>query len=172
MKRILYLLTVMIVCIAMINFTFIFPQPPKEFVQNLTVHNTENLFFKKHMTRYPVTGMVVNTTLGEKNQTLIPIGVAAEATELNFGRVAITTKVRKILFLKNNENLPAKFHLRMYGNISEFTEFERDFILNPKETKEIKIIFNAFKLGNYTGEFDVIAFVPKFPLFTYLLFMM
>ena len=163
------LLIAFILIVFFLLFTVSFQKEPKVFVKNKTEKYTENLFFKKQIIKYPVIGSVVNTTLGEENKTIIPIGIAADSSEINFGRTAVTTVVKKILNLKNRESIPVKFHLRAYGNISRFMNFEKDFVLNAGETKKIEVKFNAAQTGNYTGEFDITVLVPKHPILTVLL---
>ena len=113
--------TVVGICLVLILgsfffYLFLFPLPkyPRTFVKNVTFEHEKSLFFILNSIRYPVYGNV--TKFKVENQT-VSIGVATETTLLNFGRVPLNFTVRKVINLKNYENVPVKVKLRSFGNI-------------------------------------------------------
>lgn len=153
-------LLLVLICVSFFLYTQIFYSvKPKKFVKNYTSEDRKTLFFVYKITRYPTFGNV--TELKIENKT-ISIGVATEPTQLNFGLIPANFTVRKIITIKNYENVPVKVKMKVFGDIKDFISFSRnDFILLPNEETKIYITFNATKLGNYTGEIDVIVKKPR-----------
>ena len=150
--------------VAVVVFTYLLflplPKSPKKFVENVTSETEKSFFFLQTTIRYPAKGNV--TELKIENQTL-SVGVSVETFQLHFGRVPQNLTVRKIITLRNNENVPVKVRLRAFGNISQLIRFSKDeLLLQPKKEARIYVIFNATKIGWFVGEVDVYLKKPKY----------
>ncbi len=140
---------------------------PENFVKNKSLEHDEGIFFVKDIVRYPAKGNV--TPLMRENRS-IRLGIAAETYELNFGSIPQNLTVRKLINLRNNEDVPVKVCVLCYGGIKPLITVDKNnLILKKDEAKEIEIRFNATNIGSYTGEVDVVIKKPKYDPLAYLL---
>ncbi len=135
---------------------------PEEYVQRITRENTEDFFFKKVIDRIPARGVIIYRDID--NET-IKVGVSTDPHELNFGVVSQnTTGITKILNI-HNKDVNVKTCVVPYGDIKQFVEIKnKEFVMKTDEKREITIRFSGDKIGNYTGEIDVITKKPKYGL--------
>ena len=104
-----------------------------------------------------------NVTELRVNDSKLLLGISNDQTEFNFGVVPENITVKKILNLKNNENFDSLIKIYINGDISDYIYVgEENFVLKSKEGKQIEIIFNATKIGYYTGEIEVYITTPKY----------
>jgi hypothetical protein len=71
----------------------------------------------------------------------------------------------RFINLANFKEKDAKISFKVYGNISPFVKFNKnDFILHPNENLTVEVSFHAegVKIGNYSGEIDVVVQRPKY----------
>lgn len=167
-KKILLVLLVLLVIL--LGFLISeFSSTPKEFVTELTTSRSEDLFFTYEITKYPSYVEIVQY----RPESDILIGVSVDPWDLNFGILSNVTRGRKYLILSNLEGENAKISLKSYGNISSMITFEKnDFIIHKNENMTITVFIKPLdttKPGNYTGEVDVIAKIPKYDFMYYLL---
>ncbi|HIE34562.1 MAG TPA: hypothetical protein EYP86_05425 [Candidatus Altiarchaeales archaeon] len=156
------LIAVTLVSIIIISFILIFfsmlteefPEPDNIVDKQGTLRYDTTLF-KVYIVRYPVQGTIVPFTV--ENKTL-KIGISADRDKLNFGVLPQTLSVRKFLNLKNREDSKARICVRTYGTIRDFVNITEDtFILEKEEYREVQLTFSGDRVGNYTGEIDVIT---------------
>jgi hypothetical protein len=117
----------------------------------------ENLFYRFSVWKYPVKMYVV-----PEGNTSIYLGVSVEKTELNFGIVPLNSRVVKFINVSNSNEREIWVRVVCKGNVTRFLKFEREFKLKPGDVKTLQIEANAIKLGNFTGEINVISIIPKF----------
>ena len=143
-------------------YAFLFPEyRPQTFVKNQTLDTDENSLFTYEINRYPTSVQISNVT--EKN---ITIGFALDPGSINFGIVPTGgNSGKRFITLQNIADNPSKIMLYAYGNISEMVVFnDNNFLLSKESPKSIEIILqteNGTKLGNYSGEIDIIVKKPK-----------
>lgn len=134
---------------------------PNEFVTNKTFEKKQSLFFNVEINRYPTKVRVMNYT-----KEKITVGVNVDPWNLNFGIVPIGKNyASRFVNLYNNNNKAVKVIFKVYGNISNFVTFSKNyFYLKPNESETIQINFNAENatIGIYNGEIDVIIMKPRF----------
>lgn len=121
-------------------------------VENITTEFSENLMFREERWYYPMSGMVVEM----ENET-IPIGVAGQKHELNFGRIPEQSSSTKIIEFGTGS--PARVEFYSGGNISSLIELPEKFYL--RKESEIKITFNGSRTGNFTGTLLIRNVIPK-----------
>lgn len=94
------------------------------------------------------------------------IGVVVDPWNLNFGIIPVGKNFgTRFIDLENPTDKDVKINFKVYGNISPFVNFTKnDFILHKKEkiTIEVKFYAEQAKIGNYSGEIDVIIQKPKY----------
>lgn len=106
-----------------------------------------------------------NVTELRINNSKMLIGVSNNPDELNFGVLPVNLSIIKLLYLKNNEETKAVVKLAINGNISGFVEVtEECFILESKENKQVKLLFNGAKKGNYIGKINIDIITPKYAI--------
>ncbi len=133
---------------------------PKNYVKNLTYQSYSGFLFKKEVTRYPIK---VSIKPLEGNKSRINFGIAGEKYELNFGYMPLNTSSMKFIEIKNENNLPSKIWIRVYGNVTDLVEVNNsNFTLGSGEERKINVLLNATKLGNYSGELDIESKTPKY----------
>ena len=134
---------------------------PSEFVTNKTFERKQSLFFNVEINRYPTKVQVMNYT-----KEKITVGVNIDPWNLNFGIVPIGKNyASRFVNLYNNNNKTVKVIFKVYGNISNFVTFSKNyFYLKPNESETVQINFNAENatIGIYDGEIDVIVMKPRF----------
>ncbi|MCK4634597.1 MAG: hypothetical protein KAT37_01865 [Candidatus Aenigmarchaeota archaeon] len=158
MKKInlvLLLISVLVVLVLTFLFSMLLPSSPVDIktVENLTFESSENFMLKEERWFYPLKGMVVEM----KNDT-IPIGIAGQTYELDFGRIPHNSSVRKIINMKSDNF--AKVELYTSGNISSHILLPENFYMKGQEEK-ITITFNGTDLGNFTGTLLIKNVIPK-----------
>ena len=158
---ILFLIILIFSSIILYLYYFEKNRTPERIVDKLKFEREEGNLFIKEVVRYPAMGNV--TSFVSENNT-IKLGVTTQTDELNFGVVPENLTVRKFINLKNNKKGSVKICIISYGNIKDFIKVKdgNDIILKGNETKEVEILFNATKIGNYKGEIDVIIRKPKY----------
>ncbi len=98
------------------------------------------------------------------------IGFAAQTSELNFGRLPLGGRSTKFIDVSNQFNSPAKVKLEMRGNITSFVDLSNEeMILGPFESGQISICFNSREFGNYSGDINIISYLPKYNIGNWLL---
>jgi len=168
------LIVVALISIVLISSVLIFlsmlteeiPEP-ENIVNKQSSLRYDTALFKVYIVRYPVQGTIVPFTL--ENKTL-KIGISADRDKLNFGVLPQNLSVRKFLNLKNREDSRARICVRTYGAIRDFVNITGDtFILEKGESREVQLIFGGDKIGNYTGEIDVITKKVRYNFMEFLL---
>ncbi|MEM7825063.1 MAG: hypothetical protein QXO27_03780 [Candidatus Aenigmatarchaeota archaeon] len=138
------------------------PQP-KEFVTNRTFETRSDLFFYYEITKYPSSAEVLPIQLTQERLT---IGVVLDPWNLNFGTIPAGNNFgTRFINLVNKKENDVKIRLKVYGNITPFVNFSKNnFILLPKENVTLEVHFYAAtaKIGNYSGEIDIVAQRPKY----------
>ncbi len=119
---------------------------------NLTFEFHENLMFRDERTSYPMKGRVVEM----KNET-IPLGIAGQTNELDFGRIILNSTSRKVINMNSAETVKVEFYSA--GNISDYIVMPEDFFM--RGGNEVKVTFNGTSLGNFTGTLMVRSVIPK-----------
>ncbi|MEM5879268.1 MAG: hypothetical protein QXK48_03925 [Candidatus Aenigmatarchaeota archaeon] len=136
---------------------------PKEFVTNRTFETRSDFFFNYEIIRYPSSVSVSSTGPTEEK---LKIGVVVDPWNLNFGIIPVGKNFgTRFIDLENPTDKDVKINFKVYGNISPFVNFTKnDFILHKKEkiTIEVKFYAEQAKIGNYSGEIDVIIQKPKY----------
>jgi len=139
------------------------PYEPKGFVANRTFETHSDLFFNYEIIRYPSRVEVSEVISSQEKLTL---GVVVDPWNLNFGIIpAGKNFATRFIDLANLREKDAKVSFKVYGNISPLVNFTKnDFILKPNEsaTIEVKFYAESAKIGNYSGEIDVIVQRPKY----------
>ena len=157
-KKIL-IISVIIIFILLVGFYLIIftessIKEPENLVEKMTENTNEGIFLFERITRYPIR---VYIPAFSNN---ITIGIAGQQEELDFGILPRHTIGRKLILVQNEDKIPAKVHLRVYGNITELVNFEKnDFVLEVNES--ITISVDAHMTGNYSGEVQIIMRKPK-----------
>ena len=119
----------------------------------------EGYFFGTMTVKYPIFGEVVIP----ENDSDIPLGVAVQTYELNFGRAPKEMNVSKMLNLSNSRFTPVKFLVESYGNISKFLYIPKEkFIIPSNMDEKLTITFDTRQPGNFTGELIVRVVYPKY----------
>lgn len=104
-----------------------------------------------------------NVTELRINNSRLLLSISNDPTEFNFGIIPENLTVKKILNLKNNENFDSIIEISISGNISKYIKLENtNFILKSKKSKQLDVIFNATKIGYYTGEMKIYIITPKY----------
>jgi len=151
---ILLLISVLVVLV-LTFFSLSLPSSPVDIknVENLTFESSENSMFKEERWFYPLKGMVVEM----KNET-IPIGIAGQTYELDFGRIPHNSSVRKIINIKSDNF--AKVEMYTSGNISSHILLPENFYIKGQE-KKITLTFNGTDMGNFTGTLLIKNIITK-----------
>jgi len=144
-------------------FLISYKPEPKEFVTNRTFLSYSDLLFNYEVSKYPSSVQVSSV---KPTQEKITLGVVTDPWNLNFGIIpAGNNSVKRLIDLVNKKGKDAKVNLKAYGSISPFVIFSKNnFFLHPKENISVGIDFYAAsaKIGNYSGEIDVIVQRPKY----------
>lgn len=147
---------------AIIRFiiTNYFPEP-KNFVKNQTFVIYSDLFFVYEITKYSS-----NVKVAPEEGQRITLGFVTDPWNLNFGIMPIGSYGTRHLNISNSGKNRVRVFFKVYGNIEQLISFSRNnFILNPGQSAYIDVFLkttNLTKLGNYTGQIDVITKKPKF----------
>ena len=131
--------------------SFIFLEVSPFFVnecRDICINTTfDYVFTREKILCYPASASVTELNTSEK----IKIGIALDTNQLNFGKLYINYSSGKYITLENNYRKPMYIRIFACGNISDFLEYPPALVLKPKERKNIKILFNATEIGNFTG---------------------
>lgn len=160
------LLVIVILAIALFVSAIQDPPEPKEFVENMTVSNYQNLLFNYEIIRYPSNVELVSVSNIEE---AVMLGFAIEPWNINFGIIPSDGSygTRSIDFT-NSEEIDRRIILKAYGDISSMVVFSKnDFILKPGEDVSVDVFLYSrdYDAGNYSGEIDVII---KKPIYNFL----
>ena len=152
---ILLLISVLVVLVLTFLFSMMLPSSPVDIktVENLTFESSENIMLKEEEWFYPLKGIVV-----EMGNETIPIGIAGQTYELNFGRIPHNSSVRKIINMKSDNF--AKVEMYTSGNISSYIILPENFYMKGQEEKII-LTFNGTDMGNFTGTLLIKNIIPK-----------
>ncbi len=152
---ILLLISVLVVLFLTLLFSVLLSSSPVDIktVENLTFESSENFMLKEEIWLYPLKGIVVEM----KNET-IPIGIAGQTYELDFGRIPHNSSVRKTMNMKSDDF--AKVEMYTSGNISPHIILPENFYMKSQE-KKITITFNGTEMGNFTGTLLIKNVIPK-----------
>lgn len=132
---------------------------PSAYVTEKIQEQSDGVFFKRAVDRIPAKAVVFFPQMEENT---IRVGVSADPNELNFGLVVQNMSVRKFLGIKNKD-VDVKICVLAYGNISEFIQTrENNIIVRHNESRELMLEFRGKRIGNYSGEIDVITKKPKY----------
>ena len=66
--------------------------------------------------------------------------------------------IRKIV-IKNNKDVMCKVNINVTGNVSDFISVQREFYLEPYESKVLEVRADvpvSAKYGDYTGKFKIV----------------
>jgi hypothetical protein len=102
---------------------------------------------------YPMKGNVIEL----KNDT-IPIGIAGQKYELNFGRIIKNSSTTKVISFDSDSFAVVEFYTS--GNISPYI-ITPEKIYMEKENKNIRITFNGTETGIFSGTMLIRNIVPK-----------
>lgn len=134
---------------------------PKKFVENMTYEKTSDLLFTYEITRYPSKVEII--PFEEKN---ITVGLVADPWNLNFGVIPLGGYGRRQIQISNFEDYKVRVYFKVYGQIKPLIKFSKDnFILSPKQSETVIVFLNTSKdirVGNYSGQIDVIVKKPNF----------
>ncbi len=134
---------------------------PKQLSDEPSVVVRDFLVFTEEITSYPAKVTFI------KNSKRI--GISSDVDKIDFGIVATGTKVRKKIFLFNNNPCSVRVYIIPRGSIAEVVEAERSFTLRPFENKTVELTAFSLKEGNYTGEIEVLIRKPRFGWLTWLI---
>lgn len=157
---------VILIIIAAILIIFLFivtiePPEPKDFVIDKVVLNYSNAFFNYKTVRYPTSVSIVPSQ--EEN---FDIGFVTDPWNLKFGVAPGNgSYIKRFINVKNLNEGYNKISLKVYGNITPLVNFSKNnFILNENESTvvEVGLYTESAKIGNYTGEIDIIIKTPKY----------
>jgi hypothetical protein len=139
----------------------VMPLAPSEFVKEQTVEESESSLFYTKLVRIPTRGNVTPFIL--VNRT-IPIGIAQQTSELNWGRVPEGVGVVKFLDISNRRERDGKVNIMVYGDIKPYIKVDSGgvFIIRSGTKEEIQLAFESNSSGSYSGEMDVLVRVPKY----------
>jgi hypothetical protein len=134
-----------------------------EFVANRTVLTYSDLLFDYEVTKYESRAEVTGVYPSNKNLTL---GVVVDPWNMEFGSIPYGNNTgTRFVSLENLKEKESKVSFVVYGNISHFVDFSKNnFILHSNETTMVEANFhaNSSKIGNYSGEIDVMIKTPKY----------
>lgn len=158
-----YFLVLITFFIALAFIFYVKTTSPKQFVSNQTFVKYSDLFFSYEITKYPSSVEIVSPQFKEKKLT---IGLVTDPWNLNFGIIPIGSYGTRHLNISNSEKNKVIVNFNVYGNIKHLISFSKNnFVLNPNESIYIDVFLNttsSTKVGNYTGEIDVIIKKPNF----------
>ena len=158
-KRLIALIVALILLLLLLEYK---PQPT-EFVTNKTFTTYSDLFFNYEISKYPSRVEIAKAELAKEK---ITIGLTVDPWNLDFGMIPEGKNFgTRFINLANLKEKDAKISFKVYGNISPFVKFNKnDFILHPNENLTVEVSFHAegAKIGNYSGEIDVIVQRPKY----------
>jgi hypothetical protein len=163
MKKKIMIILLIILLFFLISLIFYEPKVKTNFVKNLTVEKTEDLFFVYETVMYPSNVEIIK--LG-KDRSNISVGITGEPWNLNFGFVPIGVESRRFINLANYKEEKYKVEIQAYGNISPIISFDKNnFVLNKGDELKITVLLNSTlstKTGNFTGEIDIVSKGAKF----------
>lgn len=111
-----------------------------------------------------------NITYSFKNES---IGIEFHENTLSFGNFPLSLpieRLRRIVILKNNNDLKTKVKILCEGSICKFLNFTKDIILDEKEIKELEICAErSEKEGYYEGNITFLTIKPKNKFFEFLI---
>jgi hypothetical protein len=150
-----------------ISSPYYYRAEPTEFVKDRQYEVDEGLFYTYEITRYQ--SDVEITDLLTEN---ISIGVTVDPINLNFGKIPIGGSYgTRFLDLVNLQEQRAKVMIKAFGNTSSMVTFSHNnFVLDGLKNLTVEITLtttNTTKIGNYTGEIDVIIIRPKYDFLYY-----
>lgn len=123
------------------------------FVSNVTVQRFKTFPFTYEVVRYPAKVEII-----KKNGSL-NLGMSADPWILDFGSFPPGVGSKKIINLENPTNKTYRVELRARGNISGMIKFDKnDFLLEKGGKMKVSVLLNSSlsKIGNYSGEVDII----------------
>ncbi|MFH8120342.1 MAG: hypothetical protein QXS37_06075 [Candidatus Aenigmatarchaeota archaeon] len=133
---------------------------PKSLVENMSFQKSSNFFFTFEVTSYPSKVEIIPF---EQN---ITVGLVADPWNLNFGIIPLPGYGRRQVVVSNFEKSRVRVYFKVYGEIKPFVRFSKEnFILYPNQSETIIAFLNtskASRVGNYSGQIDVIVKKPNF----------
>jgi len=140
-----------------LNWTGNLIKKPNEFVENRTVVTKSDLFYDYKITKYPSKVEIIDLRSGNISNL---IGISTDEWIFNFGIIPVGRNyVMKSVFLEGNKEDELEISLIAIGNISDMISFSKNnFYLDGNETVYVFLnVTDNTKLGNYTGEIDIIV---------------
>lgn len=138
----------------------VMPPAPSELVKSRNIEESESYLFYTKLDRIPMRGNI--TPFIMVNKTL-PIGIAAQTDEFNWGRVPEGVEVVKFLEIGNRRGRDGKVNIMVYGDIRPYIKVgSEEFIIKNGTKEEIQISFEGNASGSYSGEVDVLVRIPKY----------
>jgi len=122
-------------------------------VEKQTFEKSENFMFREEKWSWPIKGFVV-----EMQKDIIPLGIAGDTSEINFGRVPENSSTTKIMNFNAKEFARVEFYTA--GNMSPYVEVPENFYMENEEM-EIKLNFIGRNVGNFTGTLMIRNIIPK-----------
>lgn len=129
---------------------------PGFFVQNRTVLTSSDIFYDYKIIKYPSKVEIIDLKPGE---LVDMIGISTESWIFNFGIIPVGNNyVKKTMVLNGTPDQEVMVNLITFGNISDMISFSKNnFQLEEDETVFVFLnVTEDTKVGNYTGEIDVI----------------
>jgi len=138
------------------------PEVKTSFVTNVTVEKTENPFFVYETINYPTNVRIIKL----ENKSNITVGIVGDPWNLNFGFVPIGIESRRFINLANYKEQNYRVEIKAYGNISPMISFDKsNIILHKGDELKVTVLLNSTlspKIGNFTGEIDIVSKGAKF----------
>jgi hypothetical protein len=154
---------ILAIAVATIIIVLLNNKSQPELVANRTVVTYSDLLFDYEVTKYESKAEVTGIYPSNKNLTL---GVVVDPWNMEFGSIPYGDNTdTRFISLENLKEKESKVIFNVYGNISPFVEFNKnDFILHSNEKTMVEASFhaNSSKIGNYSGEIDVMVKTPKY----------
>jgi len=156
------IILLIILVLFLIFLIFYEPNVKTNFVENMTVEKTEDLFFVYETVMYPSNVQIIRL----KNKSNITVGITGDPWNINFGLIPIGVESRRFVNLANYKNENYKVKINVYGNISPMISFDKNnFIMHKGDELKLTVLLNSTvsaKTGNFTGEIDIISKSVKF----------
>ena len=134
-----------------------------EFVDNKTTTTYSDILFDYEVSRYKTGAEITDAYSPDKNVTL---GVVVDPWDIRFGSIPSGDNTgTRFISLENLKEKESKVNFKVSGDISPFVEFSKnDFVIKPMEKTTVEANFHtdSLKIGNYSGEIDVIIKTPKY----------
>ncbi|UCG95914.1 MAG: hypothetical protein JSV92_02635 [archaeon] len=146
-------LVLALIMIVSVSFLLLYHNFEIKKVDKRTMEVSENFMFREELWYYPMKSEVIEV----ENDT-IPVGVAGQKYELNFGVIPRKSSITKTIDMGSDGM--ARVELRSEGDITPYMKMPEKIYLKS-EKRSIKITFNGTETGNFTGTLMIRNTIPK-----------